>query len=44
MSVPLALSLIFTVAGSVLMLPWWWRSPAFFRKPLEVFEEEPETT
>ena len=39
MSVPLALSLIFTVLGLVLMIIWMVRSPAFFRRKLEVWDE-----
>lgn len=39
MSVPLALSIGFGLLGLVLMVAWWVRSPAFFRRPLEVWEE-----
>jgi hypothetical protein len=27
------------IVGLVLMVLWWWRSPAFFRNRPEVFEE-----
>jgi len=39
MSVPLALSIGFGILGLVLMVLWWWRSPAFFRNRPETFEE-----
>lgn len=40
MSVPLALSIGFVILGLVLMLLWWWRAPAFFRRPRETFQED----
>jgi amino acid transporter len=40
MSVPLALSIGFVILGLVLMVLWWWRAPAFFRRRPEVFEED----
>jgi amino acid transporter len=39
MSVPLALSIGFAVLGLILMVIWWVRAPAFFRRELEVYDE-----
>ena len=39
MSVPLALSIGFGILGLVLMVAWMVRSPAFFKRPLETWEE-----
>lgn len=40
--VPLALSIMFLVAGLVLMVIWWVRHPAFFRFKPEAFDPERE--
>jgi amino acid transporter len=42
MSVPLALSVMFLIAGLVLMVIWWARHPAFFRYKPEAFDPERE--
>jgi hypothetical protein len=36
--VPLALSIIFLVAGIVLMIAWWIRHPSFFRWKPEAYD------
>jgi amino acid transporter len=36
--VPLALSIICLIVGLVLMVAWWWLSPAFFRRRPETFD------
>ena len=38
--VPLALSIIFLIAGLVLMAAWWIRHPAFFRFKPEAFDPD----
>ena len=42
LSVPLALSVMFLIAGLVLMVVWWVRHPAFFRYKPEAFDPEKE--
>ncbi len=37
-SIPLAISILFAIAGLILMVLWWWRDPTFFRNRPSTFE------